>query len=120
VRVTWTEIEETCRGPQPQRREMPEQRARKPAPERDCARKPEREQRRRVVDFPTGADHDNHGNEIDPVGDAHPYRMYDRTRRGGRRQDLIVGGLDRHNAALVAVFVTWFLAQLLQAIAGDL
>jgi hypothetical protein len=46
--------------------------------------------------------------------------MYDRTRRGGRRQDLIVGGLDRHNAALVAVFVTWFLAQLLQAIGGDL
>jgi hypothetical protein len=66
------QINEAVEHQDPHRREMPEQRAAEPAAERDVPREGEAEQRRRVVDLPARADHDQHRQRIDPVCHAHP------------------------------------------------
>ena len=74
-------VDEPIGEQQPHGGEMPEQAAGQPAAKRDTLWKCEREQWRGVVDLPTRADHDQHGQRIDPMGDPHVERMNVRSRR---------------------------------------
>src|SRR5208283_3692327 len=81
---------------QPHRREMPEQRAAKPFAERDMMGKFEAEQRCGVVDLPARADHRQHGERVDPVGDAHPARVKRRRGCGIGYRGIARCGFDGH------------------------
>ena len=80
---------------------MPEQRTGKPAAERDRMREEQPpKQRRGVVDLPSGHDHQDHRDCIDPVRRPHPGRLkHDLGRGSGRR--LISGGKAGHGVPVV-------------------
>src|SRR5438552_10540218 len=75
---------------------MPEQRAHEPAAERNAAREYEREQRRGIVDFPAGPDHDEDGERVDPMSDPHPDRVDNLARRHGGADGAVLDCFDRH------------------------
>src|SRR5919204_5656345 len=69
------EIDEPIQREEPHAGEVPLQRAGKPAAQRDLRREFEAEERRGVVDLPTAPDHDEHGEHVQPMGDAYGERM---------------------------------------------
>src|SRR5208283_1928894 len=69
------EIGDAIGDEEPHRQEMPRQRAGEPSAYRQVGRKAEVEERRRVVNAPTAADHDEDGEGVDPMRDPHEEPM---------------------------------------------
>src|SRR5258705_6925769 len=69
------DVDQPVQREQPHRREMPLESPGKPPAKRDCARKAERKKRRSVIDLPAACHHDEDGEDVDPVSDAHDEGM---------------------------------------------
>ena len=90
------DIDDAVGHQEPHGREMPQQRPAEPITQRNLARKHKAEQRRGVVDLPARADHEQHRERIDPVRYAHPARVNDGPRGGGRCDRRTCRCLDGH------------------------
>jgi hypothetical protein len=56
---------------------MPQQRAAQPTAQRDLSGEAEREDRRGVVDAPAAEHHEHQRDQVEPVAEPQPQRMYD-------------------------------------------